>query len=313
MATPADYPALVAFWNTYAGWDVIDQSVWENRFVHTASGPSGIGMAYAQEQLIGQLVFIPYRGQVKDRAVLMFRPFAAVLAPNSEIDQMGKVFVKLYWESVRQLAEGRAADLIYILPDPRWAAFLSRYGRMQTEQFPLYSRPLEPDTLIYRPQKVKTEKIKPDDDRLDNLWQRLAGDFPVSPIKDKRYFQWKAGALQYDLYLVNAQDDQPIGLFALQHKGDSGVCMIAELLTPRDAATQHLVLQSALYVAAKQRHLGHPWKKLGIMAMPATVPLLEALEFEADDYNYLLMLHPLNEEIKEEVADISNWRFTAAD
>lgn len=311
MATRADYPKLVEFWNRYAGWDEIDQQVWEMRFVHTPAGPSEIALAFLDDELVGQMVLIPYRGKVGSEVIRMYRPFAAVIAPDERLNNMGILNAQLYLESVRYLTE-QQAELIYVMPDPRWEAFSRRYLHLKSEYFPLYSRQLSAGTAPELPDDYQTELIAADDERIDQIWEKAAPVYPVSLVRDRLYFRWKSAALGYELFLVK-QKQETVGLFALINKGNDTVSSIAEVLSSAATEQQRITILGAVCESWKRKTRQTALQKVGILATARMIPILEDLDFQPDDYTYVLAVHPLQERFREQLTDINNWHFSAGD
>jgi hypothetical protein len=241
----------------------------------------------------------------------MYRLFGAVVAPNTSIDNMGLTNLRLLQESIRYLTE-QGVDLIYVLPDPKWKGFMSRYLDIQIERFPLYSRLLTIDEKLDKPSDIQIEKIDPADERINPLWQQLSDHYPVSPVKDGPYFNWKSVSLGYQLFLVK-ESHQPIGLFALSNRGNTPDISIAEWLTDNGREHQRLILQAAISESIKQKQTRDHLRKVGILANQNMIPLLEELGFWPDDYTYLLGLQPLQDQYRKELTNMANWQLSAGD
>lgn len=325
MGADEDIDAMVAFWSSNSGWDIIDRAEWEKRFVNTPFGKAEvvIGLDDATDKIVGQFVFIPVSIVINGRETKAYRPFAPILQQSLQTKfgiaslltgqhPLLKMY-KLIWEELAT----RGVPLIYIIPDPRWSRVLQAFPFIHTHRFPLWSKPLTavPDFSI--PADVTVSKINPNDPAIDLVWQQSAKVYQCSIVRNSKSLPWKTSHGNYQVYAIR-QQGVITGLFVFIYKKKDHQWLICDMIV-KDKAAHLLTSLSAACQTIQEENIktegiNKSTAKIAILATPAIEDAVKKLGFEKENYQFTLAVHILNKDsIDKKDVNPVNWYISAND
>src|SRR5690242_1139789 len=217
-------PAVRRLWVETAGWGDISEEMWRHFTIDAPAGALTLVLAEREGAgVVGQFAFLPMPVSVGGRTVKAVRPFAPILAASERgrhfsIDPMKHPTVEMYIYGLQQVRE-QGAELVYMLPDPRWMPFLRMMPTIQTGSFPLWSLPLAPPASVELPPGYEARPLETWGSEVDALWERFASLHPVQAVRDARMLAWRVGTGLHRVTAVRRRGEL-VGLAAAQRKGD---------------------------------------------------------------------------------------------
>lgn len=321
MHRDEDEPALVRLWSEHGGWDQISAETWAQRLLHSPVGTAQITVAEDETsgEIVGQLVFIPSLIAVQGQEISAVRPFAAILARTARghrfmaANPLNHPIIAMYRYATKTL-KAAGIGLVYTLPDPNWVPLLRMLPFARLASFPLWSLPLPllepfplPDGFLARPWYQW-------DDRVDRLWTLAARLYDCSVVRDTRFLPWKIGSGDYAVTAIE-RGDELVGLVASRAKGDRQwlICDVLPADTgPALEATLKAVCNVA-HAAAIDASPEKPIIKAAILATPMFQPVLQAIGFQRDSYDFTLGTHILSSSLKKRAIAPGRWYISAND
>ena len=325
MATDDDIDAMAEFWSNNSGWDVIDRTEWERRFVKTPFGSAAVAIGIDEEtkKIIGQFVFIPVDIMVKGKEVKAYRPFAPILQQSLQ-NKFGIAslltgqhpLLKMYRKVWDKLTE-TGVSLIYIIPDPRWSRILQSFPFIMTHKFPLWSRSLTLPLQFTIPSNITVSKISPSDPEIDVLWQQASAVYPCVVVRNSKSLPWKASHGNYQVYAIK-NNQQIAGFFIFIYKQKNNQWLICDMIVKDTPDMLCTTLKAACNIIQQENNnpdnKSDNTGKIAILATPAIEEVAETLGFQKDNYHFTLAVHVLNKENidKKNITPI-NWYVSAND
>lgn len=319
MATAGDHDALVSFWNEHAGWDQIEREIWEQRFIRTPYGPAEIAIAFDMEngELLGQFLFVPFRVAHKGQIRQGYRPFAPItqtkLRTQWEGGSLQQLIFQLYALGVQHLTD-EGADVISMLPDPRWTRIFKMAPFFQIASFPLYSRALAGGDLPTLTDNSSLISLNLSDERIDALEKTQRFFYDSQIIRERSMLKWKLSLGHYYLFGIEKQGELT-GFFAAVMKNDNRQWLVCDILAADTGPALKNCVVGAVLAAqqAKVDGTGPNLEKVALLATPTMQAALEPLAFYPDDYEFTLVVQPLDRQDKPEDWKPSGWYVSAND
>lgn len=192
----SDIPALRQLWEGESSWGPLTPETWERLFASPFLGPSLVVVAAnEQDEIVGQLAFMPSRVTVDGKETTSVRPFAYILSKalrswSPVISPGDHPFGGMYACGVQEVA-ARGDGLLYALPHPTFARLLRLFPAFQSAVFPYWSVPLP----LERPRPLApgcdAGPLDRWDDRVDDLWDSASRLHRCSVVRDSRTLGWK--------------------------------------------------------------------------------------------------------------------------
>lgn len=322
IGTEADLPAVAQFWSEHSGWGEMDLAAWQANFGTTPQGPAELILAEVEDtgEMVGQFVFLPIPVAIKGQQVSAYRPFAPIvksdLRMRDDAVSLQGVMLQMYMNAVEHLSQ-LGAELLYILPDPRWARIFSFAPFFLTGTFPLYSMPLVKAATLSNSANLRAVAIDFGDARINELWQQNKQRYDCLILRDQVFLQWKNSHRAYQLWAVVDQDEKLVGAFVSLRKIQQKQCLICDVLCSEGAEVFAQVLQTALaFLAQKEKQLEEreaAVEKIALLAIPQMLPTLDELGFAKDQYHFHLVVHALNPELDQALVAPERWYISAND
>jgi hypothetical protein len=153
-----------------------------------------------------------------------------------------------------------------------------------------------------------------DDGRVDRLWQSWSRLHACSVVRDSRILPWKIGRGDYQLTAVE-RFGELVGLAASHRKGDRQY-LISDLL----AADADDALRATLAAAVNRGHdeaitapTDKPINKVGLLVTSVMEPVVRALGFARDAYDFPMVVHILDPSLAKADVAPSQWYLSAND
>lgn len=318
MNTSADKDELVRLWSTETGWDDIDSSVWEHRFVHTPFGEAAIALAIDEDanKIVGQLVFIPLIALVDGREVSAYRPYAVFLTKSARsfqgLNPLTHPMLKMYRLAVDSFKH-KGIELIYMLPDPLWARAFRFLPNFQIGSFPLWSLKLPLTESFALLDGYKAVEVEVSDKRLNELWEKSAKLYDCSIVRNSKSLAWRHSHFTF-FYRAVERNGELAGFAALLYKGRDRQLVLCDLLAA-DTEALRATLAAACNSANEYRlkNPEQPIDKIAVLTTKLLQPIVEDLDFYRDKYNFLLVIQTLNSSLTEKQIAPSRWSASAND
>jgi hypothetical protein len=317
--TPDDIDGLVQFWNENGGWDVIDRAEWEKRFYHTPHGPASIVIALDESQkIVGQFIFIPAKVSVDNEIYDAYRPQAPVIRSDVRTAlgmlTLFEYISKMYKFAVRSFIKQKIY-IIYMLPYRRWARAFKFIKGTSVDNFPLWSFSLQNDAQEFiLPPEYSTETIKPDDKRINDLWERSSALFKCCAVRDASVLPWKLSLKKFTLIGI-MNNERLIGLCASLYSEPDKQWLICDILaeseeileiTIKAACNQAILFKQTLADSDKVR-------KVAILSTPLIEKIISGLSFYKDAYDFSVVIHILDSKFNKTEIAPKHWYFSAND
>lgn len=321
-----DIDDLVTFWNEHGGWDIIDRSVWEHRFYHTPHGPTAIVLALdsTQNSILGQMIFIPNLISVQGLEINALRPYAIIVNKNFRCKvgylALFEQIIKMYKYSISILSE-QGVQLIYMLPDPRWARAFKLYSNLAFEKvllenFPLWSLKLTENYFEDLPKEYTVEDIPATDHRIDMLWEQARNFYGNSLVRNSKTLTWKLSHKKYKTIGV-LKNNILIGFSASFYRREDKQWLICDMIVKDQEAlciTVRAHYQQALMFKKTLPEDEHDrLEKLAILATPAIQQITKEMGFKKDNYNFPMIVHIIDSKLNANTVKPELWYVGAHD
>ena len=315
----ADIPALLRLWEEETSWGSLTAPQWRDKYIDRPDGPAVIVVAVDERgDVAGQGVCAPARVGLGDREVRAARLSALILRKELRrallsLNPLNHPVAMLYRYAVDVLRE-RGEGMIYSVPDPRWMRLLRIFPALHSGTFPLYSLALPLAAPVPLDHGYTVGPLQAWDQRVDRLWEVASRGYGCMVARDSRVLRWKVGNGDFDVLGVE-RDGQLVGLAASRRQGgpqwltcdllavDTGDALRATL-----AGVANLAHSKALVA-----HPEHPIHKVAVLATPAMEPVVRALGFARDSYDFPLMVHILDSAIPKDAVAPARWYISAND
>ena len=300
-----DVDQIIQFWNENSGWETtMDRSEFDLRFCSSPYGDPIMMLAVDNDVngIVGLCCFLPAYVTVNGNDFKCYRPFGAVLKESfrgkfgiTSLLTGQHPILKLYHKGAIEAKE-KEADLIYLIPDPRWSK-LARVMPFEVSRFPLWSYRFSNEVLSANAAKV--ENMNSTDPSIDELWQLSPKENLCMLTKNSGFYQWKIN-MRHGLYKLKGvyNASRLIGVYTLHFKPQECQWVIGDLLTLNNDEKLMLTLQAACYATQHellqtQTEIDKSYK-LAILATPVIEEKLKVIGFEKENYNFNLAVHVLD-------------------
>ena len=320
-----DAPAVAALWERETDWGRIEASRLET-LLRTPAGEGILALAIEDDgtrrgRVVGQLMFLPTAVCVDGEVVRAVRPAAAIVAADvrdglhsADVVEFGHPVVALYALAVEE-AQTRGARLVHALPNPGVLRFFELIGGGGIQLFPLWSRGLASGDPAERlPAGTTARLVTSYGDPIQELWEASARVWPCQVRRTPRDLDYKAAVRSVTPVLIE-RSGSPLAFAAGRPFGDRQ-WLVYDLLV-RDAAES---LRAALVASVQAAHehraaaeTDKPIEKVGILATPAMEPVLAALGFARDNYDFPLVVHVLDPLLDPACVAPERWYVSAND
>lgn len=315
-----DLPGIQRLWKEETNWGTLAEELWQ-RLVVDAPEWGGISGAVATDDsgsIVGQFAFVPSLVSVDGREVRAFRPGAPIVSRSLRFrsaNPLSHPAVAMYNYAVKAL-RARGDGLIYMVPDPRWLRLFKMFPFLRCGTFPLWKlslplgRPLAPGDG-YSASRLASL----DSERIDRLWERARRLHDCLVVRDSRTLPWKLSEPGYEVVGVE-RGGELVGLTAARRKGDRQWLLCDVVTTDAGEAMRETILaavnlghERALEAAGTEK----PIHKIAVLATPLMEPVLRALGFVRDAYDFPLVVHVLDPSLTKHDIDPARWYVSAND
>ena len=318
LAGPDDADAMVELWTKHSGWGELAGAAWSEALTDGPFTRPHIVLAEDLETgaLVGQIIchrlFVNVAGTVRPT----IRPFAAILAA----DQRGfavllqeehplKAMTSYSFEVMPTLG----IELVYWLPDPRFARFLRQYSQLSLLRFPLFSRsftpadvnPVMPAGHQWSPYEI--------DDRVTDLCSS-AHTAPCHLVHTKELLQWKQRVTSQQFISVERHGEL-VAIAGARRHGDRQ-WQIEDVLGYDDTARRAAVVASTALCSRREAAWEPPARarKASILTTPTMEPFVSSIGFERERYEFVLAVGALTDAAVEPArGDPAAWYLSASD
>lgn len=313
MSNPDDKQGLLDLWTGEAEWDQIDETVWNHRF-----GNADIALAIDEEtgKIVGQIIFIPTPVSINRTEVKGYRPFAIFLTKAARsfqsLNPLKHPAFKMYKMATDNFRKN-GAGFIQMLPDPLWGRMFQVAPNFQFAKFPLMSLKLPLSSPFPIGNDYKTVEIHPTDKRLDALWENSAKFYGCSTVRNSESVTWKTSHHQY-YYRGLEKNGELVGFSSSRFKSRDRQWLICDILAA-DFESFETIIRATCNQADefKQENPAETLDKVAILATEMMSSTLEKMEFYRDKYNFLFVVHILDESLKSDLVSPSKWYVAAND
>lgn len=328
----SDLPALQQLWEGESSWGPLTPETWKRLFDSPFLGPSLVVVAAnEQDEIVGQLAFMPSRVTVGGKETTAVRPFAYILSKTLRswspvISPGDHPFSRMYACGVQEVA-ARGDGLLYALPHPALARLLRLFSVFQSAVFPYWSVPLPLERPHALAPGCDVGPLQTWDSRVDELWDSASRLHRCSVVRDSRMLAWKLGQAEGNGYRVTAVERRGrlIGLAASRLKpvapghrqweicdvlsADSGPSLEATLRAAVNEANA-VGLESQDDVPEESRFV---LRKAAILVTPVFEPVLRGLGLRRDRYTFPLVVHRVSPALADEDVAPEHWYLSAND
>lgn len=271
------------------------------------------------DEIVGQFRFMPSRVVVNGRVVSAVRPFGTIVSPKmrqamTSPNPFKQPAVAMYRHAVEEL-RGMGAQLIYMVPDPRWVRLFKMLPFLRSGTFPLWSLPL-PLAAPHKPGgDFKATPLTAWDERVDKLWEASSRLHPCAVVRNAGTLPWKLGHAGYTVTTIERPDGSLAGLVAARRKGDRQ-WLICDMLFADAEDSLRATLSAAANVAHEQAISAKPGEeiiKVALLVTPPMQPVIESLGFKRDAYDFPIVVHVLDDSISVDDVSPAGWYVSAND
>lgn len=321
----SDLPGLKRLWEQETGWGTITDAMFRRHVLENPAGDVTVVIAADDHsgEILGQFVFSPSRVSVRGREVLAFRPAAPILSKAARVirspNPLHHPAAAMYHFAIQEL-RARGDGLIYMVPDPRWLRFFQMFPMLHGGSQPLYSVPLplvaDPDASLPLGDGFSIAPAPNwDAPRIDALWQTWSRSHHCMVVRDSGVLPWKIGRGDYEITAVERGGDL-VGLAAARQKGDRQylICdILAADLGDALRAILTAVVHRAHAASVAASSTDHPIGKAAVLATPAMEPVVRALGFVRDAYDFPIVIHLLDASLDKNDVAPAHWYVSAND
>lgn len=317
--TEDDIDALVEFWRDHSGWDNIDRTEWERRFMNTPHGNASVAIAEDDKrQIVAQMIFIPSAVNVDERIVKAYRPFAMVLKKNETSSpgylKLVDLVYKMYTKAIDSFKK-QNIGLIHMIPDPRWSRLLRVFPALQMGGFPLWSLSLLALQKFEIPAGYEVEELTPTDIRIDALWEESRKLYGCAVIRNTATLPWKTSHGDYKITGISKAGVLKVLVVSIAKFKDKQ-WLICDMLTADAQHSLMMSLKAACNQAMEYRLTltgDQELNKVAILCTPLIETSLDALGFKKDNYKFPLLVHLLDQTLSKKQVAPERWYASAND
>jgi hypothetical protein len=318
MHNAADRDELVRLWSEQSGWDVVDGETWERRFLNTPYGESAIALTVDKDSgaIVGQCIFIPTVVSIGRRQVRAYRAFAPLLDDKlrgvSLLNPFRHPLYRMYKFAVDFFSQN-GVSLVHMIPDPRWLRAFQILPNFQIGKFPLWSLKLPLAKPFKLPTGCEIQEIRPDDERLNELWQKTSEFYDCAIVRNAKFLPWKTSHGNY-FYQSVFRGDELIAFVASVFKQRDKQWLICDVL-----AIDTESLEAAISIACNSadifrlKNSAETVNKIAILTTDMMLPIVQKLGFYRDEYDFPFVIHLLDRAIPKETVARSRWYLSAND
>ncbi|MEB2778196.1 hypothetical protein SYJ56_22995 [Algoriphagus sp. D3-2-R+10] len=305
--TSSDYPKLVEFWNLNAGWDVINEELWKERFLSSPIGNSFVVIVENDGNIQAQLIFVSLSVSLGKEVFFGSRPYAAVIAKRSTGLSGYKYIIQLYNFGI-QLLKKKKFDLVIMLPDPRWKRLASFFD-IHIFSFPLFKLSLSTD-MKFDDAVYEISPIDFDDNRIDLLWDEISNQNNYMISRDGQNLKWKNSHRDYKIVGV-LEGETLIGVATYLEKAKENQIQICDLLF-KAGFGESVIKEISNYLFSMYGSMDQ-FQKIVCLATDSLKILLSQAGYEYGDYDFYFGVKLLNPSIPNQVLKSPNWYVSAND
>ncbi len=315
----ANVPGVERLWQEATDWgEEKNLHAW---FMQAPFGKPSIVVAKDEqsEQIVGQFRFMPIRVSVDGKEVRAYRPFGTIISKemrnsvesNNPFDQPAVV---MYRHAIKEL-RAKGAQLIYMVPDPRWVRLFKMFPFLQTGSFPLWSLRLPLQEPLRMGDGFRAGPLTEwNDGRVDRLFAAARELHGCMVMRDSESLRWKLGNAIYTVTAVE-RGEELVGLVAARPKGDRQ-WLVCDLLTIDDGEAMRATLAAAANVAhaeSLERVGDQTIQKVAILVTAVMEPAVRKLSFSRDEYDFPIVVHLLDDSLRAEEVSPTRWYVSAND
>jgi len=225
----------------------------------------------------------------------------------------------MYFRGVDEF-RARGTGLIYIVPDERWVGFLKRgsmvlaMAGMKYASFPLWSLPLPLAGGLLSLGEGYTASSLVNWDEVDRLWEASRKLHGCMVVRDASVLRWKLAQATFTVTAIR-RDGELVGLVASREKGDRQ-WLICDLLAADDGPALRATLAAVVNVSHEEaiaRAGANELRKAGVLATSVMEPVVRELGFVLDEYDFPLVVQPLDKSLSPDDVKPERWYFSAND
>lgn len=313
MHTKEDEEALIQLWSDHSGWDQLDVEAWSSRLLDPPLGSARIVVAEDDKthEIVGQFAFIPSMVSVKGREVTALRPFAPIMATEHRGNLLP--IIGMYRHAVGAL-RSRGDGMIYMMPDPRWVPLFRRFPGFLAGSFPLWSHKLPLPQPFDLPEGYIAGPNPGWGERVDRLWAKASQLHDCLVVRDTRSLPWKIGSGDYQVTAIQ-REGELVGLVASKQKGDRQ-WLICDLLAVDAGAALEATLKAACNVGHYRAVIApedRPIHKVAVLTTSVFEPVVQRLGFYRDEYDFPMVVQPLDRSLDKRDVAPERWYVSAND
>lgn len=314
-----DLPALQRLWIEETEWGALTEHLWQRVVVEAPlGGVSGtVATDGATGEIVGQFAFVPSLVTVRGREYRAFRPGAPIVARSQRFrsaNPLAHPAVAMYLHAVKAL-RARGDGLIYMVPDPRWVRLFKMFPKIQGGTFPLWRLDLPLAGELPMPEGYTAGLLTVlEDERIDRLWAAWSRFHDCAVVRDSRSLPWKLGIEDYTVLGIERAGEL-VGLVASRKKGPRQ-WLVCDVLAADDRDALRATFIAVVRLANERALCAEASKPIGkvtVLVTPVMEPVLRALGFVRDAYDFPVIIHILNPAISKEDVAPSKWYVSAND
>lgn len=321
----ADLPSLDRLWAEETDWGEQSQAL-RDWFMEAPFGkPSAVVASDAETgKAVGQFRFMPARVSINGREVSAVRPFGTIVTQDaheaaSARSPLENPIWAMYFRGVDEF-RARGIGLIYIIPDERWAGFLKRghiilkMAGVKFATFPLWSLPLPLTNGPLPLGEGFTASPLTTWDKVDQLWESARKLHNCMVVREASILRWKLAQARFNVTAVE-RGGELVGLVASREKGDRQ-WLICDLLAVDEGPAMRATLAAAVNVSHEEavtRAGANELRKVGVLATPVMETVVSELGFVRDEYDFPLVIQPLDKSLSIDDVKPERWYVSAND
>src|ERR1043165_2855153 len=321
----ADLPSLDRLWEDETDWGEESQAL-RRWFMEAPFGRPSVVLASDAEtgKAVGQFRFMPVRVSVNGRDVSAIRPFGTIVTKEAHEaaaarGPLDNPIWAMYFRGVDEF-RARGTGLIYIVPDERWVGFLKRgsmvlaMGGMKYASFPLWSLPLPLAGGLLSLGEGYTASSLENWDEVDRLWEASRKLHGCMVVRDASVLRWKLAQATFTVTAIK-REGELVGLVASREKGDRQ-WLICDVLAADDGPALRATLAAAVNVGHEEavaRAGANELRKAGVLATSVMDPVIRELGFVRDEYDFPLVVQPLDKSLQADDLKPERWYVSAND
>ena len=254
---------------------------WNWEFKNNPAGFAKIWLAEDNNAIVGQYTIIPLRMKVGNETLMGAQSVDTITHPSYRRQGMFVTLAnKVYYDAGKD-----GISVIYGFPtEAACHGFVKKLDWFKVCSIQRMAKPLNIKNLLRRRQRLlvkilqavskvlfgvldKTKKlgafkhfsfrrIPAFDKSVNDFWERIAGDYPIAVVKDRRYLNWRyvhKPGKQYAIFLAK-KGNENLGYVVLDISAKLNEGYIVDVISPMTAvAMEYLVLKAIEYL--KEQHV----------------------------------------------------------